>query len=77
MLNRSPGLHIGTRPDGTRMSEERKDAAYYLGKAEQYRAKADAATDPAMKAAFESIVREYMRKAARQSDPAPDPNRRK
>jgi len=45
------------------MPEERKDLAHYLCKAADYRKKADAATSPLMKAAFEAVVREYMRQA--------------
>jgi hypothetical protein len=50
------------------MREERKDLAYYLGKAEDYRKKADAATSPLMKAAFEAVVQEYMRQARQLHD---------
>jgi hypothetical protein len=35
------------------MRKERKDLVFYLGKAEQYHGKADAATSPLLKAAFE------------------------
>ena len=48
------------------MREQEKDLAYYLGKAEEYREKAHTATNLMMKATFELIVREYMRRAARQ-----------
>jgi hypothetical protein len=54
------------------MPEERKDLAYFLSKAEDYSKKADAATSPLMKGAFEAIVREYMRQA-REIRPAPVP----
>ena len=51
------------------MRQEQKHSAYFLGKAEEYRKKADAATSPLMKATFEAIVQEYMRRA-RELDPA-------
>jgi hypothetical protein len=47
------------------MREQHKDRAYYLGKAEVYRKKANAATNPSMRAAFEAVVREYLRRARR------------
>ena len=43
--------------------------AYYLGKAENYREKANAAGDPRLKAALEAVAREYMTKA-RELDPS-------
>ena len=45
------------------MPEERKDLAYYLGKAEDYRRKAKAVREPGLKAALEEVVQEYMAKA--------------
>jgi hypothetical protein len=51
------------------MPDPQKDVAYNLGKAEEYRKKADAATDARMKAAFEAVVREYLAKA-RELDPS-------
>jgi hypothetical protein len=45
------------------------DAAYYLGEAEKYRKKAEAASEPGLTAAFETVAREYMAKA-RELDPA-------
>jgi hypothetical protein len=47
---------------------ERKDMAYYLRKAEKYRSKAEAAGEPGLTAAFETLAREYTAKAH-----APDP----
>jgi hypothetical protein len=51
------------------MRDQQKEVAFNLGKAEEYRKKADAATDPRMKAAFKAVVREYLAKA-RAADPA-------
>jgi hypothetical protein len=51
------------------LSEERKDLAYYLGKAEEYRNKANAVSEPGLKAALEAVAREYMAKA-RELDPS-------
>jgi hypothetical protein len=45
------------------MRDQQKDVAHNLAKAEEYRKKADAATDPRMKAAFDAVVREYLEKA--------------
>jgi hypothetical protein len=45
------------------LSEERKDLTYYLGKAEDYRKKANAVSEPGLKAALEAVAREYMAKA--------------
>ncbi len=50
------------------MCDERKNVAYYLGKAEDYRKKAKAASEPGLKAALEAVVREYIAKA-RELDP--------
>ena len=50
------------------MHDERKDLAYYLGKAEDYRKKAKAVSEPGLKAALEAVAREYMAKA-RELDP--------
>jgi hypothetical protein len=50
------------------LPEERKDLAYYLGKAEDYRRKANAVREPGLKAALEAVVRQYMAKA-RELDP--------
>ena len=51
------------------MPEERKDLAYYLGKAEDYRRKAKAVREPGLKAALEEVAQEYMAKA-RELDPS-------
>ena len=51
------------------MPEERKDLAYYLGKAENYRRKANAVREPGLKAALEAVARRYMAKA-RELDPS-------
>ncbi len=51
------------------MAKERKDLAYYLGKAEDYRRKANAVREPGLKAALEAVAREYMAKA-RKLDPS-------
>jgi hypothetical protein len=51
------------------LPEERKDLAYYLGKAEDYRRKAKAVREPGLKAALEEVVQEYMAKA-RELDPS-------
>jgi len=50
------------------MSGEQKELAYYLGKAEGYRTKAKAVSEPSLKAALEAVAREYMAKA-RELDP--------
>jgi hypothetical protein len=55
------------------MPGEQKDLAYYLGKAEDYRKKAEVVSDPRLKAALEAVVREYMSKA-RELDPSLSPN---
>ena len=52
-----------------RMRDQPKDTAYYLGEAEKYRKKAEAASEPGLTAAFETVAREYMAKA-RELDPA-------
>ena len=51
------------------MPEEQKDLAYYLGKAEDYRRKANAVREPGLKAALEAVAQEYMAKA-RELDPS-------
>jgi len=51
-----------------RMRDRPKDMAYYLGEAEKYGEKAGAASEPGLKAAFETVAREYMAKA-RELDP--------
>jgi hypothetical protein len=50
------------------MCEEKMDVAYYLRKAEDYRRKAKAVSEPRLKAALEAVVRKYMAKA-RELDP--------
>jgi len=56
------------------MRDERKDLAYFLGKAEDYRQKAKAVSEPSLKAALDAVAREYMAKA-RELDPILSPNR--
>jgi hypothetical protein len=51
------------------LPKERKDLAYYLGKAEDYRKKAKVVSEPGLKAALEAVAREYMVKA-RELDPS-------
>jgi hypothetical protein len=50
------------------MCDEQKDLAYYLRKAEDYRVKAKAVSEPNLKAALEAVARAYMAKA-RELDP--------
>ena len=45
------------------MPEERKDLTFYLGKAEDYRRKANAVSEPGLKAALEAVARQSMAKA--------------
>jgi len=54
------------------MNDEQKDLAYYLGKAEDYRTKAKAVSEPGLKAALEAVAREYLAKA-RELDPTLSP----
>jgi hypothetical protein len=58
------------------MADDRKDLAYYLGKAEDYRKKAQAVSEPGLKAALEAVAREYLAKAC-ELDPSPSLNGRK
>ncbi len=51
------------------MCDEKKDVAYYLRKAEDYRVKAIAVSDPRLKAALQAVARECMAKA-RELDPS-------
>jgi hypothetical protein len=51
------------------MRGEQKDLAYYLGKAAEYRKKAEAVSEPRLKVALEAVAREYMTKA-RELDPS-------
>jgi hypothetical protein len=51
------------------MRDQQKEVAHNLGKAEEYRKKADAATDPRMRAAFLAVEREYLAKARRLAHP--------
>jgi hypothetical protein len=53
------------------MCDEQKDLVYYLRKAEEYRAKAKAVSEPSLKAALEAVARECMAKA-RELDPSLD-----
>jgi hypothetical protein len=55
------------------MCEEQKDVAYYLRKAEDYRQKSKAASEPRLKAALAAVAREYMAKA-RELDPSVSSN---
>ncbi len=57
------------------MCDEQKDLAYYLLKAEDYRRKAEAVSNPDLKAALEAVARAYMAKA-RELDPALKPSRK-
>jgi len=45
------------------MEKDRLDAAHYVRKAEEYRAKACAPADPRIKSALEAVAREFIRKA--------------
>ena len=45
------------------MCDEQKDVVYYFRKAEDYRQKAKAVSEPRLKAALEAVAREYMAKA--------------
>ena len=45
---------------GLSMRDQQKEVAFNLRKAEEYRQKAEAATEPRMKAAFNAVVREYL-----------------
>lgn len=45
------------------MGDEQEDVAYLLGKAEDYRSKAKAVSEPGLKAALEAVARQYMAKA--------------
>jgi hypothetical protein len=45
------------------MRDQQQEVAFNLRKAEEYRQKADAATEPRMKAAFSAVVREYLERA--------------
>jgi hypothetical protein len=51
------------------MCDEQKDVAYYLRKAEDYRQKANAVSEPRLKAALAAVAREYMTRA-RELDPS-------
>jgi hypothetical protein len=46
-----------------RLRDRPKDMAYFRGKAENFRKKAEAVSEPGLKAAFETVAREYMAKA--------------
>jgi hypothetical protein len=48
---------------GLSMRDQQKEVAFNLRKAEEYRLKAEAATEPRMKAAFNAVVREYLERA--------------
>jgi hypothetical protein len=51
------------------MCDEQVDVAYWLRKAENYRQKAKAVSEPRLKAALEAVAREYIAKA-RELDPS-------
>jgi hypothetical protein len=51
------------------MPDQQKDVAHNLGKAEEYRKKADAASDPRMRAAYLAVEREYLAKARKLASP--------
>ncbi len=51
------------------MCDEQSDVAYYLRKAGDYRKKAEAASEPRLKAALEAVAREYT-EMARELDPS-------
>ena len=53
---------------GDFMGDKQEDLAYLLGKAEDYRRKAKAVSEPGLKAALEAVAREYLLKA-RELDP--------
>jgi hypothetical protein len=48
---------------GLWMRDQQQEVAFNLRKAEEYRQKAEAATEPRMKAAFNAVVREYLERA--------------
>jgi hypothetical protein len=45
------------------MRDQQKEVAFNLRKAEEFRKKAEAASDPRMRAAFNAVVREYLERA--------------
>ena len=45
------------------MRDQQQEVAFNLRKAEEYRQKAEVATEPRMKAAFNAVVREYLERA--------------
>jgi hypothetical protein len=45
------------------MRDQQREVAFNLRKAEEYRKKAEAATEPRMRAAFNAVVREYLERA--------------
>jgi hypothetical protein len=51
------------------MPDQQKDVAHNLAKAEEYRKKADAASDPRMRAAYLAVEREYLAKARELASP--------
>jgi hypothetical protein len=68
-------MHAAHLAEGAIMCDEQKDLAYCLLKAEDYRRKAEAVSDPDLKAALEAVARAYMAKA-RELDPALKPSRK-
>jgi hypothetical protein len=51
------------------MRDAKRDLAYYLCKAEDYRNKAEVVAEPRLKAALKKVAQEYMAKA-RELDPS-------
>ena len=63
--------HRGARraiTHGDFMGDEQEGLAYLLGKAEDYRKKAKAVSEPGLKAALEAVARRYLLRA-RELDP--------
>jgi hypothetical protein len=54
---------------GLWMRDQQQEVAFNLRKAEEYRLKAEAATEPRMRAAFNAVVREYLERARAQALP--------
>ena len=63
-----PGSVRRAMTHGDFMGDKQEDLAYLLGKAEDYRRKAKAVSEPGLKAALEAVAREYLLKA-RELDP--------
>jgi hypothetical protein len=58
------------------MRDQQQEVAFNLRKAEEYRQKADVATEPRMKAAFNAVVREYLERARASALPRKAANER-